>query len=181
MEEDYKSIKKRLKFLEGLRDLRASEVPNLDSKKLLNNDVNVVKSVPTPEIKTVVKGAKEVIENPKAIQKLTSGADFTDKIANLRALKSLAKTGGAGLKSVVGAIPYVGGALGIASALASGDVSAAAQEAGEELLPPPVQAFVSSLKSTDAGPQKGSLAHRLESGDKLTDEEYSELMKQGNR
>ena len=51
MEEDYKSIKKRLKFLEGLRDLRASEVPNLDSKKLLHNDVNVVKSVPTPESK----------------------------------------------------------------------------------------------------------------------------------
>ena len=181
MEEDYKSIKKRLKFLEGLRDLRASEVPNLDSKKLLHNDVNVVKSVPTPESKTLIKGVTETIENPKAVQKVLSGSEFTDKIANLRALKSLAKTGGAGLKSVVGAIPYVGGALGVASALSSGDVSAAVKEAGEELLPPPIQAAVSSLKSTETGPQKGSLAHRLESGDKLTDEEYSELMKQGNR
>lgn len=177
---DYEHIKKRLRFLEGLNDLKASEVPRKEGYvDPLLNEVNVVKSAPIPETKTVIKGVTETLENPKAAQKLLTGNQFTDKIANLRALKQLAKTGGQGLKSVVGAIPYVGGALGVASALASGDVSAAAQEAGEELLPPPVQAFVSSLKSTEAGPQKGSLAHRLESGDKLTDEEYNQLMKQG--
>lgn len=82
---------------------------------------------------TRVKGSREEVGD--VAEKLISGSDFAKKIAAKRAaLKALKGAGKAGLKS----IPLIGG---VASALSSGDASAAV----------PVLGDVESL-----GPEKGS-------------------------
>jgi hydroxyethylthiazole kinase-like sugar kinase family protein len=125
---------------------------------------------------TRIKGTKEVIKT-KEPMKLIKGEDFTKKIAKLREARKAAKEGtmtaaktGAksalkkasktvlmrGLKS----IPFLGSVIGIGQALKSGDVSAAVPE---------------EIRPTAAGPKKGSVEAKLESGKKLTAEEKEHL------
>lgn len=103
--------------------------------------------------KAPVQGVTEHIKD--VAQPLTSGADFTEKIAAKRAALQAAKAGG---KKLLGAIPLIGG---LATAAMTGDASAAV----------PVLGDVDSL-----GPAPG-IDSRIENGT-LTDEDKIMLRQQ---
>jgi len=115
------------------------------------------------EVNDLVKGSPD---NFKTTRTLTSGNRFKalqKKIADDSILKKAGKVASKaskvarrGLKSV----PILGSLIGIGSALASGDSSAAVPILNE---------------AETLGPKKGTLQHKLESGQKLTKEEMEKL------
>lgn len=127
---------------------------------------NIVKGVAsqadvTP-IKQIVKGGVDRI-NTKEVQKLVSGNMFQDKIAKILESKRLAKAaaslGGVASKGLK-AVPFIGTAMGLGSALMSGDASAAI----------PVLDQADNL-----GPEEGTLESKLESGT-ITKDELQQLL-----
>lgn len=139
----------------------------------LMNEINKVKG--TPEVidnfKTIVPGANPHIKtndiigkignatdriDTKSIQKVLSGG-FQDKIAKLiesRAASKLLKQAGSMGKAALGKIPVLGGlAVGLGTALSSGDVAA-----GEQAAIPLLN------EAEDLGPARGSLEEMLENG-----------------
>lgn len=123
---------------------------------------NVVKGVAsqadvTP-LKQVVKGGVDKI-NTKEVQKLVTGDMFKDKIANILESRKLAKAASAAGKGLK-ALPLIGPAIGLASAFATGDASAAV----------PVLNDIEG-----AGPMKGSIEAKIENGT-ATQDEIDQLM-----
>lgn len=127
----------------------------------------------------LVKGAKTLADNTKqvvkgvtdhigdtGIQKLISGNAFSNKLASIlesraasRLAQKAAEAGGM-LTSVGKHLPVIGGlAVGLGTALATGDASA-----GE-------QAVIPLMNEADpVGPQKGSPEYNMESGTATPDE-----------
>jgi hypothetical protein len=110
-------------------------------------------------VKTMVKGVTDHIDT-KDVQKLISGTGFQNKIKSILESRAAAKLAKNTLKSV----PFLGTAMGVGSALISGDVSAA----------------VPILDQADAiGPTEGSLEAKLESGI-ITPDEMQQLLARSN-
>ncbi len=109
--------------------------------------------------KNVVKGVTDHV-NTNQVQKLISGSGFQDKIKSILANRAAGKLASNSLK----AIPFAGAALGIGSALLSGDASAA----------------VPILNEADAvGPTEGSLEAKMEGGT-INPDEMQKLLAQSN-
>lgn len=105
--------------------------------------------------KPVDRGGEVLVKAAKAAEgaaekmPVSKGASFMEKIASLRKAKAAAKL-----------IPGLGALIGIGSAVATGDASAA--------LP-------AELQPSESGPEQGSLEYKLETG-KITPEERKQLM-----
>lgn len=153
-----------LEFRRNLNRLSQSPVKAGDYVSPLEGEVMKVKNLDNtlPEAKTIIKGATDKIDT-KGVQKLLSGNQFSNKIAKILESRALAKAGnvakqGLNIASEAGKrIPMLGGlAVGLGTALATRDASAA----------------VPGLNEADVvGPVEGSIEHKLESGQPLTDEE----------
>jgi len=105
--------------------------------------------VPLDGTKNVIKGVTDKLS--KDYLKELTGDEFTTKIAS-----SLSKG-----KKLAAGLPLVGGLAG----LASGDLFAATPVVGD------------ALETEELGPDRGSLEYKLESGDKLSDDEKRILFK----
>lgn len=101
-----------------------------------------------PYIKPVTNWGPDI---GKKMQTGVSGEDFVDKIA--------AKLGKG--KKLLGSLPLIGGL----AAASSGDVFAAAPVVGD------------ALETEELGPEKGSLEHKLESGEAMSTDEKKLLFK----
>jgi len=125
--------------------------------------------------KTTIKGVTDHI-NTNDVQKVLSGNQFQNKLASIlesRAASKAAKLAGqaGGMMSSVGKrIPILGGlAVGLGTALTTGDASA-----GE-------QAAVPLLNEADPlGPEAGSLEYKLENGT-ITPQELEILRNRHNQ
>ena len=105
------------------------------------------RKLPKEEAKKVIKGVTKHIKT-KEPQKILSGKAFTKKIAEKLAAKKAGKTIAKKVgKKLLSSLPIVGTLVGVGSAIASGDVSAALPTGAE------VEA---------AGPKKGSPSAVLE-------------------
>jgi hypothetical protein len=101
---------------------------------------------------TKISGATDKIDT-RQIKKISSGSDW------LSSIKSKLKGGSGGLKG----IPILGSAIGLASALGSGDASAA----------------IPGLDSVEGtGPEKGSIDYKIENALPLTPEDEQQLQLQ---
>lgn len=120
-------IDKELKFKRDLEKLNSSPVKAEGYVNPLNNDIIRVKAGDTNNLTEPLTKVRNVTDkiDTKGIQKTISGDDFMEKIANARAAKQALKTGG---KKVLGAVPFIGGAL---QALATQDASAAVPLLGD--------------------------------------------------
>lgn len=163
---DNKHLEKILAYKAGLAKLAAEPIKSENYTSPLSDDVMKVASKPIKDTtKNVIKGVTEHINTNEA-QKVIGGDMFKNKIAKIlesraaaKAAKLAGEAGGA-LKSVGKHIPMLGGlAVGLGTALATGDASAAV----------PVLNEADSL-----GPEAGSLEHKLESGT-ITPEEMEIL------
>lgn len=96
----------------------------------------------------LVKAGKAMSETAEKIP-VSKGASFVEKIAGLRKAKAAAKL-----------VPGLGALIGLGSAVATGDASAA--------LP-------TELQPTESGPEQGSLEYKLETG-RITPEERKQIM-----
>ena len=125
--------------------------------------VNMVKgSGQLPEAKTVIKGVTNHIDT-KSIQKVGNAEAVADKIQSILKSRAAARLGkqasGIG-KSFVKGIPVLGGlAVGLGTALSSGDASAG------ELAATPILS-----EAEDVGPTPGTLEAKLENGTINADE-----------
>lgn len=114
-------IEKRKGFAEKLSDLKRSEIPTKESSSFYDQTVGRVKRGDAPSVPVsskmkesyTIPDATEKIDT-KGIQKISSGSDFTKKIAAKRAALAAKR----GLR----AIPIIGG---LAAGLMSDDASAA--------------------------------------------------------
>ena len=84
----------------------------------LNNEIHRISgNIPVDNTKTVIKNVTDVLPNPKEVQKVISGSDFTQKIANLIKARKASK----GLPAIAA------GAIGLGSALMSDESQASEQ------------------------------------------------------
>jgi hypothetical protein len=148
-----KKSQRQLEQLQRQRQLQSSPVKSPNYTSPLDSDVMKVKGGRTlsdvTEPITKVTGATDKIDN-RQIKKISSGADWMNSI------KSKLKGGAKGLKS----IPILGSAIGLASAIGSGDVSAAIPglDAAESL-----------------GPERGGVDYKIENNIPLTPEDEEQL------
>lgn len=104
--------------------------------KLKNSTDNVIKDHTLRGFEAPIRGTEHI--DTKAVQKITSGNDFVEKIAKARALKQAGK-------KFMGAIPM----LGTAYAAMSGDPAMAADELAGDI--PFVGQAYEAIKPTDTG------------------------------
>jgi hypothetical protein len=161
-----------LKFKRGMEQLASTPIRSEDYVSPLNEALLKVKgAIPSPDTaKTVIKGVTDHI-NTNEVQKVLSGNQFQQKLASILESRAAQKAGkmmgqAGGMLSNVGKhIPILGGlAVGLGTALATGDASA-----GE-------QAATPILNEADPlGPTEGTLEHKLESGSPMSREEMEIL------
>ena len=151
---------KLLKFKQEMQKLSMTPVKANDYVSPLDAEKILVKGAkPVADTtKHVIKGMTDHIDTNQ-MGKIISGNAFQDKLQAILKSRAAAKLGSAaktGLKS----IPFLGPAVaGLTTLAATGDVSAATQEA----LP-----FVN--EAGNIGPDINSLEHKLESGTATPDE-----------
>lgn len=167
--------------LKALAELQKSANPLMNEinvvpgvKPVANTAQSLIKGVTQHfnpnEVVGVVKGVTDHI-NTNDVQKVLSGNQFQNKLAAIlesRAASKAAKLAGQAGKMMSGVakhIPVFGGlAVGLGTALATGDASA-----GE-------QAATPLLNEADPlGPSEGTLEYKLESGSPMTPEEMQIL------
>lgn len=150
-----------------------SSTPKIDTKEVTKLTPERFKAVQEKlKAKSVVKGklsqalkkgdikaVKGIVEQVGDVAKKTGK---TDLLADLVKRVSKSKFAKQGVKKIIGAIPLVGG---VASALSSGDIKAAV----------PGLDYIDDL-----GPKKGSLNHRIETG-QLTAEDIKMLKEKNAR
>lgn len=154
MDNDVARLKKerqrlaRIKYLKELSNEFTPDQAERLEQKLGSVDSAIAKRV--DEANKELRSGSANLGSDRDIMKLKSGKEFTGDIAKKRALRSL---GGRALK----AVPFLGG---IASAISSGDASAAVPILGE---------------ADELGPGKDTLEGRLERGEMLSAEEMQQL------
>jgi hypothetical protein len=102
--------------------------------------------------------------NKKLILSTAKAATAAGDKSTLKRIMSIARKGGLMKKigkKAASIIPFASTVAGVASAISSGDASAAIPD---------------EIRPTDAGPKKGTLQHKMESGSRLTPEERKTLM-----
>lgn len=157
MEENNEAQDRLLKFKRDMERLGLAPVKPEEYVSPLNEAALTFKGAATnadvTPITNIVKGGTDKI-NTKEVQKLISGNSFKNKISDILESRKLAKAAtaaGKGLK----ALPLIGPAIGLASAFATGDASAAV----------PVLNDIEG-----AGPMKGSIESKIENGTATQDE-----------
>lgn len=165
---------------EGKPEVYQKAVSAFNNSSLPSSNLPVNTLVPgrssLPDVSTLVKGTADVID-PNTIIKASksvglnkmatlTGEEFKNKIAGLTKkaspylddAKSFAKKS----KGMLSAVPFLGSAIGVASALSSGDASAALPILNE---------------ADDLGPAKGSPEAEFESGRKMSPEDRLAVLK----
>ena len=154
-------IQKEIAFKQGMSRLASEPIKAEGYVSPLVNDVMVAKGQKpaTDTAKHVIKDATQHIDT-KNIGKIISGNQFKDKLAKILESRAAARAGkmlgqaGEIASSVGKKVPILGGlAVGLGTALATGDVSA-----GEQAATPLLN------EAEDLGPTEGTLEHKLESG-----------------
>lgn len=155
------SVDKVLEFRRKMNELKQSPVKAggyispLEGENMLAKGGELV-----PEVKKVVKGATDVINTSAPLKTITGNA-FKDKIQAIVDARRLAKEGAKDLSKGFKSVPFLGPLIaGGLTYAATGDVSAATQ-AGVPVL----------NEANDVGPEQGSIEHKLESGQPLTEAE----------